>query len=163
MDLVLDGAPYHAYRIDFEPAFQQMFRKYDGKRHKYLYLNTSIASSEQTARLAAFKRACAASKTPQELKVISVNQEVGVNDIAELESVLASYKPDFVCGYVHYSWIPMLAAKARVYPYTLDSDRPSFLVKSPEWMKQVLADIYSNLEDRKPGALVIDFPATFHP
>ncbi len=163
MDLVLEGLPYHAYRIDFEPAFQAMFRKYEGKRHKFLYLNSSIASSEQAARLAAFKRACAASRTPQELRVISVNQEVGVDDTAELEAVLASYKPDFVGGYVHHSWIPMIAAKTKVYPYALDSERPSFQVKSAEWMQQVLADIYSNLEDRKPGPMVFNFPATFRP
>jgi hypothetical protein len=163
MDLVLEGLPYHAYRIDFEPAFQAMFKKYDGKRYKYLYLNSSIASSEQASRLAAFKRACAASRTPQELRVISVNQEVGVDDTGELESVLAGYKPDFVCGYVHHSWIPMIAAKAKVYPYALDSERPSFQVKSAEWMQQVLADIYSNLEDRKLGAMVFNFPAAFRP
>jgi hypothetical protein len=162
MDLVLDSLPYHAYRIDFEPAFQQMFKKFDGKKHKYLYLNSSIASSEQASRLAAFKRACAASKTPQELRIIAVDQEAGV-DTAELESVLASYKPDFVCGYIHHSWMPMVSAKARAYPYTLDTERPSFQVKSSEWMQQVLTDIYSNLEDRKPGAMIFNFPATFRP
>ena len=46
IDLVLEDLPYHAYRIDFEPAFQAMFRKFDGKKHKYLYLNSSIASSD---------------------------------------------------------------------------------------------------------------------
>jgi hypothetical protein len=161
IDLVLEDLPYHAYRIDFEPAFQAMFKKFDGKKHKYLYLNSSIASSEQAARLAAFKRACTASKTPQTLKVISVNQEDG--DTGELETVLASYKPDFVCGYIHHSWNPMINAQSKAYPYALDSDRPSFLVKSDEWMQQVLADIYSNLKDRRPGAQIFSFPATFRP
>lgn len=159
MDLVLEGLPYHAYRIDFEPAFRQMFKKHDGKKHRFLYLNSAIASSEQAARLAAFKRACAASGTSHELRIISVNQEVG--DADDLESVMASYKPDFVCGYVHHSWIPSIAAKAKVYPYALDSERPGFNVNSSEWMQQVLADIYANLEDRKPGAQVFSFPATF--
>jgi hypothetical protein len=161
IDLVLEDLPYHAYRIDFEPAFQAMFKKFDGKKHKYLYLNSSIASSEQAGRLAAFKKACAASNTPQTLKVISVNQEDG--DTGELESVLASYKPDFVCGYIHHSWNAMINAKSKAYPYALDADRPSFLVKSEEWMQQVLADIYSNLEDRKLGAQIFSFPATFRP
>jgi hypothetical protein len=167
IDLILPGLPYHSYRIDFEPAFQQMFKKYDGKRQKYLYLNSTISSSEQTARLEAFKRACAASKVQQELKVISVNQETGAEDTAELEAALASYQPDFVCGYLHHSWVPLIAARAKkpakVYPFSLDSDRPSFQVKSAEWMQQVLTNIYANLEDRKAGAQVFSFPATFRP
>lgn len=162
MDLVLEGLPYHSYRLDFEPAFKQMFERYDGKAHRYLYLNSSIASSEQAARLEAFRRACAASGTPQELRIISVDQETGL-DTAELEAVLDSYKPDFVCGYIHRDWLPMISAKAKAYPYKLDSDRPSFHVDSSEWMKQVLTDIYANLEDRRPGAMVFSFPATFHP
>jgi len=161
MDLVIEGLPYHAYRIDFEPAFQQMFRTYEGKKHKFLYLNSAITSSEQAGRLAAFKRACAGAKKPQELKVISVNQEIG--DADELESVLSSYKPDYVCGYVHHRWIPTISAKAKVYPFALDSDKPGFVVNSSEWMQQVLADIYDNLEDRRPGAMVFSFPATFRP
>ena len=165
MDLLLEGQPYHAYRIDFEPAFQQLFRRNDGKKNKYLYLNSSITSTEQAARLAAFKKACAACKTPQELKVISVNQEAG-DGADELLAVLRRYKPDFVCGYIHSSWLPIIASeapKARAYPYALDSDRPSFRVKSDEWMEQALADIYANLEDRKPGAKVFSFPATLRP
>lgn len=161
MDLVLEDLPYHSYRIDFEPAFQSMFRRNEPGKYKYLYLNSAIASSEQAARLAAFKRACAASSTPQELRVISVNQESGDSD--KLESVLESYKPDFVCGYVHHSWIPTISAHAKVYPYALDSSRASFTVNSAEWMQSVLSDIYSSLEDRKPGAQVFSFPATFRP
>jgi hypothetical protein len=159
MDLVLEGLPYHAYRIDFEPAFQQMFRKVEGKKQKFLYLNSAIASSEQAARLAAFKRACAAANGPHELRVISVNQESGDPD--NLEQMVASYKPDVVCGYIHHSWIPLISGKAKVYPYALDSERSSFTVNSSEWMQQVLADIYANLEDRRPGAQVFSFPASF--
>lgn len=162
MDLVIEGLPYHAYRLDFEPAFKQMFAQHDGETHKYLYLNSSIASSEQAMRLEAFQRACAACGTPQQLKVITVDQETG-EGAAELEAVLESYRPDFVCGYIHRSWIPAISARAVAYPYLLDSNRPSFEVNSSEWMKQVLADIYSNLEDRRPGAMVFSFPATFHP
>lgn len=167
IDLMLEGLPYHAYRIDFEPAFEQLFRRNDAKRHKYLYLNSSISSSEQAARLKAFKRACAACKVQQELRVISVNQETGVEDTAELVLVLQSYKPDFVCGYIHHDWLPLIAAKApkgtKVYPYALDSERSSFRVKSEEWMAQVLSDIYANLEDRKAGPAVFSFPATLRP
>ena len=161
MDLVLEDLPYHSYRIDFEPAFQSMFHRNEPGRYKYLYLNSAIASSEQAARLAAFKRACAACSTTQELRVISVNQESG--DADKLESVLASYKPDFVCGYVHHSWVPMISEHAKVYPYGLDSNRASFTVNSAEWMQSVLSDLYANLEDRKPGAKVFSFPATFRP
>jgi hypothetical protein len=165
MDLLLEGQPYHAYRIDFEPAYQQLFQHNDGRKNKYLYLNSSIASTEQAARLTAFKKACAASNSPQELKVISVNQEVG-DGTDELLAVLRSYKPDFVCGYIHSSWLPLISAevpRAKAYPYALDADRPSFRVKSDEWMEQALGDIYANLEDRKPGPKVFSFPATLRP
>ena len=165
LDLVLDALPYHAYRIDFEPAFVEMFKAYDGKRNKYLYLNTTITSSEQAARLEAFKRACAATKTEQEVRIISVNQETGADDTAELEAVLKSYKPDIVCGYMHPSWSPLIQTKAtkptKTYPFLLDADRPSLSVDSAEWMQQVLADIYANLEDRKPGRQVFSQPAKF--
>jgi hypothetical protein len=70
IDLVIEDLPYHAYRIDFEPAFMEMFRLNDG---------------------------------------------------------------------------------------------PSFNVDSAAWMQQVLADIYANLEERKPGKQVMSMPATFHP
>jgi hypothetical protein len=167
IDLMLEGLPYHAYRIDFEPAFRQLVMKNDGRRNKYLYLNSKITSSEQAARLKAFKRAVAASEVQQELKVISVNQETGAEDTAELEAVLQSYKPDFVCGYIHHSWLPLIAAKApkgtKVYPYALDAERSSFSVKSDAWMRQVLSDIYANLEDRKAGPQVFSFPATLKP
>lgn len=161
IDLVMEGLPYHAYRIDFEPAFRSMFRRNEPGKHKYLYLNSVIVSSEQAARLAAFERACADCATPQELRVISVNQESGDPD--QLESVLQSYKPDFVCGYVHHSWVPMISAHAKVYPYALDSSRSSFTVNSAEWMQRVLSDIYANLEDRRTGAKIFSFPATFRP
>ena len=162
MDLVLEGLPYHAYRLDFEPAFQAMFRKSESTKLKYLYLNSAISSSEQAARLAAFKRACESAATPPQLRVIAVNQESG--DADKLESVLASYKPDVVCGYVHHSWVPTItAAGARVYPYALDSSRPSFNVNSSEWMEYVLADLYANLDERQPGAKILSFPATFRP
>ncbi len=167
MDLVIEDLPYHAYRIDFEPAFMEMFRVNDGKKLKYLYLNTTITSSEQASRLASIKRAHASTRTEQELRIISVNQETGQGDTAELEAVLKSYKPDIVCGYMHHSWVPVIAAKAtkptRAYRYSLDNDGPSFNVDSAAWMQQVLADIYANLEDRKPGKQVMSMPATFHP
>jgi hypothetical protein len=166
IDLMLDGQPHHAYRIDFTPAFAELFRRNDGRKGKYLYLNSAIASSEQGARLAAFKKACAAGKTPQELKVISVNQETG-EGTEELRAVLRGYRPDFVCGYIHSSWLPLIAAEApkgaKAYPFALDADRPSFSVDSAGWMEQVVGDIYANLEDRKPGAKVFSFPATLKP
>lgn len=162
MDLVTEGLPYHAYRIDFEPAFQAMFKKNEPAKLKYLYLNSAIPSSEQASRLAAFKRACSACRTPQELRVISVNQESG--DADKLESVLASYKPDIVGGYVHHSWLPTITASgAKVYPYALDSSRASFTVNSSEWMQSVLSDLYANLEERRPEAKILSFPATFRP
>ena len=162
MDLVMEGLPFHSYRMDFEPAFQAMFKKHEPAQHKYLYLNSAIPSGEQAARLAAFKRACAAASAPQELRIISVNQESGDPD--KLESVIASYRPDFVCGYIHHGWLPMIAAaNVRAYPYALDSNRPSFTVNSSEWMQSVLSDIYVHLEERRPEAKVLSFPATFRP
>lgn len=167
LDMTLDELPYHAYRIDFEPAFGEMFRTFGGKRQKYLYLNSSITSSEQAKRLEAFKRASKASKVEQELKVISVNQETGVDDTAELQTALAKYRPDVVCGYLHRSWLPLITKHAakptKVYPFGIDTDRPGFEITSREWMQQVLADIYANLEDRKAEAKVFNFPAKFKP
>lgn len=167
MDLVLDDLPYHAYRIDFEPAFAEMFRQNDGKRNKYLYLDTAIPSSEQALRLAGFKRACAACQTEQEVRIIQVNQETGLHDTEELEAVLKSYKPDIVCGYLHNSWVPLIHAKAtkptKAYRFALDGDGPSLHVDSAAWMRQVLDDIYDNLEERKPGQHVLSTPATFKP
>lgn len=161
LDLVLEGLPYHSYRIEFEPAFQAMFRRNEPGKHKYLYLDSVIVSTEQAARLASFKRACSACSTPQELRVIKVNQESG--DADKLEAVLQSYQPDFVCGYVHHSWVPMISAHAKVYPFALDSNRSSFTVNSAEWIQSVLSDIYANLEDRRPGAKIFSFPASFRP
>ena len=162
MDLVLEGLPYHAYRINFEPAFQAMFRKNEPSKLKYLYLNSAIASSEQASRLAAFKRACEACSTPQQLRVVTANQESGDSD--KLESVLASFKPDVVAGYMHYSWMPMInASGAKVYPYALDGNKSSFNVNSSEWMQYVLSDLYDNLEERRSGAKILSFPATFRP
>ena len=166
MDLTLEGQPYHAYRIDFAPAFEQLFKRNDGKANRYLYLNSSIASNEQAARLAAFRRASAGCDVAQDLKVIAVNQESGAGTDA-LVTVLRSYKPDFVCGYIHSSWLPLIAAEApsgaATYPFALDGDRPSFRVRSDEWMQQVVGGLYANLEDRKPGPKVFTFPATLRP
>jgi hypothetical protein len=161
MDLMHEGLPYDAYRIDFEPAFEAMFSRYGRTKHRFLYLDSAIASSEQAARLAGFKRARARARTRQELKVISVNQELG--DPNGLDAVLESYAPDFVCGYIHHSWLPLIAEKARTYPYALDSDRSSFNVDSAAWMRQVLTDIYASIEDRKSGPHVYSFPASFRP
>jgi len=167
LDTVIEGLPYpayRAYRIDVEPAFRAMFHSHAPGRHRYLYLDTEIRSSEQATRLAAFTRACADCPTPQELRVIQVNQESG--DPGQLLSVIESYRPDFVCGYIHTSWIATIgtiAAGAGVYPYALDGSRSSFTVSSSEWMHSVLSDIYANLEHRRPGAQVFAFPATFSP
>ena len=69
-------------------------------------------------------------------------------------------------GEIRFSSIalPLItAANAKVYPYALDSGRSSFTVNSSEWMKHVLSDIYANLEDRRPEAKILSFPATFRP
>ena len=162
MDLVLEGLPYHAYRLDFEPAFQAMFKKNEPSKLKYLYLDSTITSTEQELRLAAFKRACAAASTPQDLRIIAANQESGDSD--KLESTLATYGPDIVCGYIHHSWLPMItAANAKAYPYALDSNRAAFTVNSTDWIQSVLSDIYANLDERQPGAKILGFPATFRP
>lgn len=167
IDMTMPNLPYNSYRLDFEPAFAEMFRQNGDRPAKYLYLNSLIRSSEQAARLAAFKRACAGAKAPQELKVINVNQETGAGNTAELERTLAEFQPDYVCGYLHQSWPPLIAATAKhptkVYPYLLDTDRPSFEVDSAAWMSQVLQSIYANLEDRRAEPKVSSFPARFIP
>ena len=120
-----------------------------------------LKSSEQIARLAAFKRACQTSDSPQEMQITKGDQEAV--DPRRLFSVLESYKPDFVCGYVHKSWTEAIAAKATVYPFALDSDKPSFTVSSSKWMQSVLSEVYANREDRRSGARTFSFPATFRP
>ena len=159
LDVLIEGLPYHAYRIDFEPAFQAMFRRNAPGRHKYLYLDSRIESVEQAGRLAAFRRACAACSTPQDLRTIRVDQESG--DPGQLLEVLDSYRPDFVCGYIHNSWLALIGDRAQVYPYALDGSRASFTVNAANWMRSVLCDIYANLQERSPGPQTLSFPATF--
>lgn len=167
IDMTLEGLPYATYRLDFAPAFAEMFDKFGSQRKRYLYLNTSIASSEQVARLEAFKAACANAPEEQDLKVISVNQETGAQDTAALRDAIEQFEPDFVCGYMHLSWHTRIAQwthrPVRIYPFGLDVDRAGFVVNSSEWMRQVLSEIYANLEDRQTPARVYNFPASFRP
>jgi len=167
IDMTLEGLPYNTYRIDFAPAFTAMFDRFGSEKRRYLYLDSSIASSEQVARLEAFRQACAAAPVEQELKVISVNQETGAEDTKALRDAIEQFEPDFVCGYMHQSWhtqiLKWVHKPTKLYPFGLDVDRAGFVVTSEEWMRQVLAAIYDNLEDRQAPARVYNFPADFRP
>ncbi|HET8729227.1 MAG TPA: hypothetical protein VFO41_17130, partial [Alphaproteobacteria bacterium] len=167
IDMTLDGLPYHAYRIDFEPAFRQLFDSVSGEPRSFLYLDSSIRSREQAMRLEAFQRICRQSGTPHRLEVIPVNQETGADDTAALERELADFRPDYVCGYIHHAWVPLIARRAagpvKVFPYALDAKKSSFSVRSDDWMRQVLHSIYDNLDNRRAEPRVLSFPASFRP
>jgi len=167
IDMTLEGLNYNTYRLDFAPAFAQMFDRFGNEPKRYLYLNSSIASSEQVARLEAFKAACAAAPVPQELKVISVNQETGAGDTSALHDAIDQFKPDFVCGYMHMSWharIQQWSDKpVKVYPFGLDVDRSGFVVNSADWMGEALTSLYAHLDDRQLPPQIYNFPATFRP
>lgn len=167
LDAVIDLPGVHSYRLDYGPAFEQMFAHLGDQPHRVLYLDTVHVSSEQGARLAAFRAACAASDVAHTLHIATVDQENERSDLSALEQTVTDFQPDLICGYMHHRWHGRMAewqAKpVRIYPFGLDSRRPGFVVESGDWMKSVLPIIYEKLEDRPGAAEIHTFPAHFVP
>jgi hypothetical protein len=156
IDLFTDALPFHSFRLDFASPFLDMFESFEGKSYKYLYLDSEILSPEQAARLKGFLDAQRAIDPATEVSIITVNQEVGAEDTDSLMAAIAAFQPDVVCGYVHRNWRDLIAAlhskNTRVYGFALDSEKPGFVVKTSEWMGQVLPEIYEHLDNRQSAA-----------
>lgn len=167
LDAVIDLPGVHSYRLDYGPAFEEMFARLGTRPNRVLYLDTVHVSSEQAARLSAFRAACERVDVVQTLKVSTVNQEDHHADISELEHTIAEFQPDLICGYMHHRWharmAESLAKPVRIYPFGLDSHRPGFVVESDDWMKSVLPILYRKLEERPAAAEIHTFPAHFVP
>ena len=168
LDAVIDQPGVSSYRLDYGPAFVEMFAKLGTRPNRVLYLDTVHVSSEQAARLAAFKAACSGGDVVQTLRVTTVNQEDHLADISALEATIAEFQPDLICGYMHHRWharmAECLAKPVRIYPFGLDSHRPGFVVESDGWMRSLLPVLYRKLDDRSSTeADLHTFPAHFVP
>ncbi|MGV8952463.1 MAG: hypothetical protein ACOH2M_15255 [Cypionkella sp.] len=167
LDAEIDQPGVHSYRLDYGPAFREMFARLGNKPNRVLYLDTVHISSEQASRLAAFKSACEQSDAVQTLRITTVDQEDHVTEISDLETVIADFQPDLICGYMHHRWqarmAECLAKPVRIYPFGLDSRRPGFVVDSDSWMKTILPIIYQKLEERRAEGDTHTFPAHFVP
>lgn len=167
IDVLKDVKGLHSFRLDFASPFFDMFRKFQGQKLKFLYLDSQIASPEQATRRKAFEEAHSQIEPGAQTHIISVDQEAGSGDTSALQAAIESFQPDVVCGYVHRNWRDLIEGwskkKTRVYAYGLDSARPGFVVDSADWMGQVLPQIYENLADRRSDAAQHIYPATFKP
>ena len=168
LDAVIDQPGVSSYRLDYGPAFEEMFARLGMRPNRVLYLDTVHVSSEQAARLAAFKAACSGGDVVQTLRVTTVNQEDHLADISALEATIAEFQPDLICGYMHHRWharmAECLAKPVRIYPFGLDSHRPGFVVESDDWMRSLLPVLYRKLDDRSSTeAELHTFPAHFVP
>jgi hypothetical protein len=164
IDASLDAPSFHSYRIDYGPAFGEMFERFGAERRRYLYLDTQFRSNEQAARLTAFQHACLGAAVAQAVEIVTVNQETDVGNTAELLAVIERFRPDAICGHIHPDWRPVIhdrAPKAGIYPFRLDSSGPGLVVDSAAWMRTVLPTLYANLADRQKPATVQAFPARF--
>ncbi|ODT70842.1 MAG: hypothetical protein ABS75_10480 [Pelagibacterium sp. SCN 63-23] len=167
LDALIDLPGVHSYRLDYAPAFLEMFAQFGAKPNRVLYLDTVHVSTEQSARLEAFKAACADSEALQTLHIIAVNQEDQSSDFSPLERAIFEFQPDLICGYMHRRWQARMADAStkpvRIYQFGLDSSRPGFVVTSADWMQSTLRQIYEQLEDRRPKDEVHTFAAHFVP
>ena len=140
------------YHINLEPAFIEMFKKNNNNK-KFLYLDSKINSPERYIRSKAFKDAFKVYGKSNILKNILVDQENEPQNTVELVKKIIDFKPDFVCGYIHSSWYALIKniskKSVRIYSLLLDTDEPGFIVNSTEWMKKILPDIYTKLNNRK--------------
>ena len=165
IDLFPDALPFHSFRLDFTTPFKDMFKKFRGKPYKYLYLDSEILSREQAVRRKGFHDAHQAIDPDAETSTITVNQEVGLDDTDELLAAIAEFKPDVVCGYVHRNWRDLIQTQfshnIEVYGYALDSEKPGFVVKTAEWMDQVLPEVYEHLTNRQSKKEHGVYPAKF--
>jgi hypothetical protein len=165
IDLFIDGMPFHSFRLDFAKPFVDMFRDGLERSRRYLYLDSEIISREQAARRSGFHEAHQSLDPTSQVAVLTVNQEVGADKTDGLMAAIEEFKPDVVCGYVHRNWRDLIqdrySNKIQVYGYVLDSERPGFVVKTDEWMGQVLPEIYQNLANRRSDLEHHVYPAKF--
>lgn len=165
IDLFSDALPFHSYRLDFATPFMDMFKNFQGQSRKYLYLDSQILSREQAARRKGFHDAHQAIDPEAEISVITVNQEVGADDTDTLMDAVSQFKPDVVCGYVHRNWRDLIqtnySQNTQVYGFSLDSEKPGFVVKTAEWMGQVLPEVYEHLANRQSARVHNVYPAKF--
>lgn len=165
IDLFTDDLPFHSFRLDFAKPFIEMFQDGLGQSRRYLYLDSEIISREQAARRRGFHEAHQKFDPTSEVAVLTVNQEVGADKTDALMSAIEEFEPDVVCGYVHRNWRDLIqdghSNKIQIYGYVLDSERPGFVVKTDEWMGQVLPEIYQNLANRQSVLKHHVYPAKF--
>ena len=165
IDLFPDALPFHSFRLDFTTPFMDMFKGFLGKPYKYLYLDSEILSREQAVRCKGFHDAHQGINPDAEISIITVNQEVGFDDTDELLAAITEFKPDVVCGYVHRNWRDLIRTQfshnIEVYGYVLDSEKPGFVVKTAEWMDQVLPEVYEHLANRQSTKEHSVYPAKF--
>ncbi|MCX5494743.1 hypothetical protein OSH11_08520 [Kaistia dalseonensis] len=166
IDASLDGDRFHSYRLDYGPAFAEMFRESGARRRTYLYLDSKFSSNEQAARLDAFRHAGAGTKVDQRLEIIAVNQETDVGNTDALKAAIEQVRPDVVCGHIHQAWRPLIRSivpDAAIYPFLLDSAAPGFVVDTAGWMRTILPMIYAHLGDRQRPPAIHTYPARFRP
>ncbi|WDR02594.1 hypothetical protein PSQ19_18765 [Devosia algicola] len=167
IDTRIEGLAVHSYRLDFEPAIRAAFGYFSAKPHRWLYLDSEIASPEQTARLSAFKKAHEELGANQRVQYINVNQESGFNDTAGLIGALEEFRPNIVCGYVPHGWHDLInqhcSNRPQIYGYALGFDEPGFVCNTRAWMDQMIPSLQANLENRQAEPVQQVFPATFNP
>jgi len=140
-----------SYHIDFEPSFNEMFKN-NNNNSKILYLDSKIHTLERDIRTKAFKASFKNFGETNTLKSISVDQENEPHETTELVKMIVDFKPDFICGYIHFSWYDLINSvsqkEIKIYSPLLDSKHPGFIVDSEEWMRHILPDIYLKLKNR---------------
>ncbi|WP_156799254.1 GntR family transcriptional regulator [Oceanicola granulosus] len=165
IDQTLVHPKVHSYRLDYDDAFREMFRSFDGPR-KVLYLDSEIASNEQKRRRDAIVKAREECGPDCVLEVIKVNQEREPERTAPLLEALQAHAPDVVLGYMHRDWKALIrdhAPGVRIFSYGIDNAAPGFVVRSDEWMEDIVPKVYANLANRKARGAVHGFPARFEP
>ena len=141
------------YRINLKPAFIEMLKSIKGKKSNILYLDSVIKSPEQTARLNDFKNIFNNKSKDLKLKFINVDQEFDIKKTDNIVKAILSFKPDLICGSIHSDWYELIekvsSKQVNIYSLLIDSNKQGFVVDSNKWMKEILPDIYSRLDNRK--------------
>jgi hypothetical protein len=141
------------YRINLKPAFIEMLKSIKGEKSNILYLDSVIKSPEQTTRLNDFKNIFNNKSKDLKLKFINVDQEFDIKKTDNIVKAIISFKPDLVCGSIHPEWYELIekvsSKQVNIYSLLIDSKKQGFIVDSNKWMKEILPDIYSRLDNRK--------------
>ena len=167
IDVLRQAENFNSFRIDFGDAFANMFQNFNGMSLRYLYLDSEISSAEQVLRLKKFKDSHQKNDPGSEINIISVNQEIGVNNTAFLHSAITEFRPDVVCGYLHRDWHETISGwshkKIKIYGFQIDALRPGFSVDTDKWIRQILPLLYENLTNRKSCPINHIYNASFNP